>query len=112
MKRYASIAILTLTLTAGCMHTVRPGAVDSVDSHAFDILGTASITIEAVKADCVPATCPQVKKEQINKLIDIYNASRQSWLSYREVAKAGKQGDKAALLAFLNQLTDAIKGLK
>lgn len=97
-----------LLLLSGCMHTIRPGAVDRVDSKAFDVLGTAAITIEAAKEDFQRGRLPESAKPKINAMIDAYDAARTSWLVYRDVVRAGRSGDAEALTVALAKVLTAI----
>lgn len=98
---YRALVALCLLLTlCACPHTIRPGAVDGVDSEAFNVLGTWQFTLDQLKVDCPSgptSPCPQAKKDAINRIGETYNLSRQSWLSYRAAVKAGQTGDREAL---------------
>lgn len=108
LVRSQIIALAALLLLSGCMHTIRPGAVDRVDSRAFDVLGTAAITIEAAKQDFTAGRLPESAKPKINAMIDAYDAARTGWLAYREVVRAGRSGDAEALTVALARVMTAI----
>lgn len=107
-NRIALALCLVLTLQACALRTTRVGAVDSIDSHAFDVLGTAAITIEALKADCPSATCAPAKKTAINNIIGAYDIARTSWLTYREAIKAGRSADGSGLNRLLAGVLSAL----
>jgi type IV pilus biogenesis protein CpaD/CtpE len=102
---YFAIAVLLLQ---ACAHSVRPGAVDQADSRAFDVLGTAAITIEAAKQDFTAGRLPASAKPKINAMVDAYDAARASWLTYRDVIRAGRGGDPEALNRALAQVLTTI----
>lgn len=109
MKRFVIITVLILSL--GCAKSIRPGAVDVADSRAFDVLGTAAITIEALKQECPSgptSPCPQSEKDAINHLIDAYNVSRLVWLDYRALRLAGKPANAEQLATAMTQVILAI----
>ncbi len=102
----AALLVMALLLMS-CAKTLRPGALNEFDSRAFDTLGTAAISIEALKQQCPSgptSPCPQAKKDAINKIIDSYNLARQAWLDYRALVAAGKP----ATAAQLNTLTTRV----
>lgn len=113
-NRYRAIAVALLLLClAACAKTIRPGAVDALDSHAFDVLGTWQFVLDSLKTDCaagsqtaggggttaiVPQTpCSQARKDAINRIGSAYNVTRTAWLAYRNAVKAGLAGDREAL---------------
>lgn len=101
IRSRALAAVCLLLLLSACPSaTLRPGAVDSLDSQAFNVLGTWQMSLDALKADCPsgPASpCPQAKKDAINRIGDAYNVTRAAWLSYRNAVKAGQVGDRQAV---------------
>ena len=110
MRLKFTALLLALTLMA-CAKTVRPGALDVADSRAFDALGTAMVTIEALKQECPSgptSPCPQSKKDAINHIIDAYNVTRQVWLDYRALRLAGKPADAPQLGAAVSKVVMAV----
>lgn len=98
--RVTALAIAIALGASACPRTIRPGAVDVADSRAFDVLGTAAVSIQALKEKCPSgptSPCPQTEKDAINHIIDAYNVSRQVWLDYRALRIAGKPADSQAL---------------
>ena len=105
-NRYVASAILLLFLWS-CGHTIRPGAVDSVDSNAFNVLGTWQYSLDQLKVDCPSgptSPCPQGKKDAINRIGDAFNLARQTWLTYRTAVKSGQTGDRQALSLAISRL--------
>lgn len=107
-KNRALVAFCLLLCLAACPSaTLRPGAVDSFDSNAFNALGTWQVSLDALKADCPSgptSPCPQAKKDAINRIGDAYNVTRQGWLTYRNAVKAGQTGDRQAFSDALAKL--------
>lgn len=107
MKRIRFNRVLVavcLLLLCACAKAIRPGAVDVADSRAFDVLGTAAVSIQALKEKCPSgptSPCPQSEKDAINHIIDAYNVARQAWLDYRALVIAGKPSSS-------QQLADAV----
>lgn len=107
IRSRAALALCLLLILAACGATMRPGAVDALDSRSFDVLGTWQFTLDQLKADCPSgptSPCPQEKKDAINRIGDAYNLSRQAWLSYRSAVRAGQVGDREALSQALAKL--------
>lgn len=108
--RAASMLLVVLLFLSACAKTVRPGAVDVADSRAFDILGTAAVSIEELKKTCPSgptSPCPQAQKDAINKIIDAYNVARKVWLDYRETVRLGKPASAEELAALLSKVVIA-----
>ena len=106
-SRITALLIVWLLVASGCMHTVRPGAVDSYDSHAFDVIGSAEKSIEVLAKDCPsgPASpCPQSKKDAINRIIRAHNAALDISTAYHNAVKAGQAGNREALSKALADL--------
>lgn len=106
LRRRAATVLLCLMLVA-CGKTIRPGAVDALDSEAFNVLGTWQISLDELKKDCPSgptSPCPQSQKDAINRIGDAYNLARKAWLSYRDAVKAGAIGDRTALSNALSSL--------
>lgn len=108
LQRLRPIALaVCLLLTLSCAKTIRPGAVDSYDSHAFDVIGSASKSIEVLAKDCPSgpnSPCPQSKKDAINKIIRAHNAALDISTAYHNAVKAGQVGDRQALSRALAEL--------
>jgi hypothetical protein len=105
-----SALLLAVLLTVSCAKTIRPGAVDQADSRAFDVLGTAYMSLEVLKKDCPSgptSPCPQSKKDAINHMGDAYNVARQAWLTYREAILTGKPTDSNTLNVLISRLITA-----
>lgn len=109
MKRLVRSQIIAIAalLLSGCMHTIRPGAVDRIDSKAFDIIGSAEKSIESLKRDCPDghtSPCPQSKKDALNVLIRAHNVALRAATAYHDTVKAGRSGDREGLSRALADL--------
>lgn len=107
IKRQCAAALIVLLMLSACAKTIRPGAVDVADSRAFDVLGTAAVSIEELKKTCPSgptSPCPQAQKDAINKIIDAYNLARMTWLEYRDLVKTGKSASAEQLSALLTRV--------
>lgn len=116
----AAAVLLLCLLASACAKTIRPGAVDALDSHAFDVLGTWQFALDSLKTECaagsqsaggggtstiVPqSACSQARKDAINRIGAAYNVTRTAWLAYRNAVKAGRVGDREALSAAIAAL--------
>lgn len=108
--RAARALIVALLFLSACAKTIRPGAVDAADSRAFDILGTAAVSIEELKKTCPSgptSPCPQSQKDAINGIIDAYNTARKVWLDYREAVRLGNSANAEELASLLSKVVIA-----
>lgn len=106
-SRALAVALMLLCVMSACGATLRPGAIDALDSNAFNVLGTWQMSLDALKADCPSgptSPCPQDKKNAINRIGDAYNVTRAAWLSYRTAVKAGQVGDRQAVSDAISRL--------
>lgn len=78
------VAVLLL-LTCACAgrFTAHPGAVNKTDSAAYDALLIAETTIDQTRMYIEDGELPPDSKELFNALVQAYNLTRESWLTYR-----------------------------
>ena len=78
------IALLLFSL-AGCasLYTVHPGALNKVDSAAYDTLLVAEALIDQARIDYKAGHLPGPANTALEALILSYNVARESWLAYR-----------------------------
>ena len=101
------LAIPLLLVTPACaMHyTVHPGALNQVDSAAYDTLLIAESTIDQARLDFKSGQLPAGAKPALDALVESYNIARDSWLAYRGAISTNAPGD--LYLSQLNKnLTD------
>ena len=114
IKILGMILILPLLFSStacGMHYAVHPGALNTVDSAAYDALLVAETTIDQARLDMQNGTLPDSARSALNALISTYNVARGAWLTYRSALGAGLSTD--AYFAQLNQgltaLTAALK---
>jgi len=102
--------VLAILALAGCAKqaTVRPGAVNTFDSQAFDSLVTAQAAIEQASKEIT--AFPNLKPE-LNHVIDGYNSAMVAYKAYHEAALAGKPTDQASLAKLIQGLTSAVASI-
>jgi hypothetical protein len=108
------IAVPLLISGSACAavhYTVHPGALDQLDSSAYDTLVVAQATIEAARADYDAGRLAEETKAAFDTLVRSYNDARNSWLTYRDATTT--QVPATAFLSQLNQnLTDLANALR
>jgi hypothetical protein len=116
LKTLAFILIVPfLLVTPACaMHIpVHPGALDTIDSVAYDTLLSAQAAIDQARLDFKSGRLPAQTKPGLDALVSSYNVARASWLTYRDAISTNASADE--YLARLNQnlidLTTAMRGL-
>lgn len=105
MKRQISLTlILLLAALAGCAKSVsvRPGAVDALDSQMYDRLLETSAAIDGLKTSFASGKLPTGAKEYINAAIVTYNEAQDVWHKYHD-AKDVSQAER--LIALVEKLT-------
>src|SRR3989442_14530745 len=107
------LAIPLLLVTPACaMHyTVHPGALNQVDSAAYDTLLIAESTIDQARLDFKSGQLPAGAKPALDALVRAYNAARESWLTYRGAIATNVPS--AVYFSQLNQnLTDLASAIR
>jgi len=94
IRVHVGLAML-LFLTACAMVQLHPGAVNKIDSSAYDVLLISQAVIDQARVEVTAGTLPENLKPGLMRLIDAYNAARTSWLTYRNAVKAGQQNTSA-----------------
>jgi len=77
------IPLLLSTSACSAHYKIHPGALNPVDSAAYDTLLIAEATIDQARTAYEANRLPIGAKESLNVLIHSYNLARQSWLTYR-----------------------------
>jgi len=112
---FAVLTPLVLAVTACTAHyTVHPGALNKVDSAAYDTLLSAQAAINQARLEYDAGRLPQSSKEGLDQLVQVFNAARASWLAYRDVAQTNVSPDPyfTELNKNLADLALAIRNLK
>ena len=105
------LATLLLPTPACAVHyAVHPGALNTADSGAYDLLNIAQAIIDQARTDQLSAG----EKDDLNTLIKSYNVARESWLTYRGAISANVSSDQYAQQLTKNviDLTNAIKAIR
>jgi hypothetical protein len=110
--------VLVSPACAATHYVVHPGALNPVDSAAYDTLLIAEATIDQARLDFksgqLPAGAEPAALKALDALVRSYNIARDSWLTYRGAISTNAPAD--VYLSQLNQhLTDlatAIRGLR
>jgi hypothetical protein len=75
---------LLFSTTACARHySVHPGALNAIDSAAYDTLLVAEAMIDQARLDYQNQTLPPRIKDALNTVIHAYIVARESWLIYR-----------------------------
>ena len=101
------IPLFLISTTACAAHySVHPGALNKADSLAYDTLLIAEKAIDKARTDYESHQLPPEEKAPLNALIQVYNAARESWLTYRGAIATNVPSD-----VYFNQLTKNISDL-
>ena len=100
-----AVSLLLVTPACAIHYNVHPGALNQVDSAAYDTLLIAESTIDQARLDFQSGQLPAGAKPALDALVSSYNIARDSWLIYRGAISTNAPAD--AYLARLNKnLTD------
>ena len=78
----AGLLVLAL-LGCGVHYQLHPGALNTVDSAAYDTLLVARTAIDEARTASQAGQLPPDSRDGLNTLIKAYNVTRDSWLTYR-----------------------------
>ena len=98
--------VLALGACATMRYNVHPGAMNSMDSAAYDALLVAEAAIDQARTDMEAGQLPDRAKSALPKLVAAYNLARQSWLTYR-----GAVTTKVPAETYLDQLNQNLLNL-
>jgi hypothetical protein len=106
--------VLSMTACAAVHYTVHPGAMNQVDSAAYDALLVAESAIDQGRTDFQAGRLPAEARDALNALVDTYNVARTSWLTYRGAVATNVPADPyfQELNKNLGDLTNAIRNLE
>jgi hypothetical protein len=76
------VAVLLVAAACTARYTVHPGAINTIDSAAYDSLLVAQAAIDQARSQYAAGQIP-AKKKALDALIASYNVARASWLTYR-----------------------------
>src|SRR5690348_2473180 len=101
MKRITALLVFTLLLV-GCAKNAtapHPGAIDNLDSYAYDVLIVDQGVINQAKTECCQPSnehgLPAEAKGPLNTSISAYNVAESSWQSYHAGGGNGSALQKA-----------------
>ena len=109
----AAVLLLLILSAAACTahYSLHPGALNTMDSAAYDALLIAETTIDQARLALQAGSLPAEAKPVLDALIRSYNVARASWLTYRGALATNVPSaiyfDQ--LTKNLNDLTTAIK---
>jgi hypothetical protein len=86
LKAIACTLLIPVLLSASACrahYTIHPGALNLTDSAAYDTLLAAEATIDQARKDYQAGRLPAEARRSIKALIQFYNITRESWLTYR-----------------------------
>lgn len=106
-----SVALL-LTLSACSVYQIHPGAVNKTDSVAYDSLLVTQAIIEQARAENAAGNLPEASKAPLNILIEHYNITRQTWLTYRGAVRSGQSSNVSALRSALELMNNSLNTYK
>jgi hypothetical protein len=110
LKTLAFILIVPfLLVTPACaLHfPVHPGALNQIDSAAYDTLLIAEAIINQARLDFQSGRLPSKTKPALDALVESYNIARGSWLSYRDAISTNVSPD-----VYFTQLTNNLTDLE
>ena len=105
------IAVSLSTAACAAQYKVHPGALNPIDSAAFDTLLIAETTIDQARMGYQAGQLPSDAKDALNTLIQSYTIARESWLIYRGALANNAPPDVQELAKNLSDLTNAIRAL-
>jgi len=115
----SSLIVLALALllpASACTprYLIHPGALNSGDSAAYDVLLVAQATIDQARTALQTGQLPGSAKAPLNALIASYNVAHESWLAYRGAIATNVPSDVYfnQLTVNLTDLTNAIRAFK
>jgi hypothetical protein len=102
------LLVLVVLSTAACaaQYKPHPGALNKVDSAAYDALFVAEAAIDQARIENQTRPLPADAKDALNRLIDAYNLARATWLTYRGAVTTNTGSDP-----YLKQLTQNLTDL-
>lgn len=113
---WSLLLVLAVLSTAACAahYKPHPGALNTVDSAAYDTLLVAEAAIDQARVDNQTSPLPDQAKNALNTLIDSYNVARTAWLTYRGAVATNTPSDQyfQQLTKNLMDLTNALEALK
>jgi hypothetical protein len=106
--------VLSMPACAAVHYTVHPGAMNQVDSVAYDTLLIAETTIDQGRSAYQAGRLPVAAKDTLNALVEAYNVARVSWLTYRGAIATNVPADPyfQELNKNLADLANAIRNLQ
>ena len=90
---------LTTPACAAAHYTVHPGALNKIDSAAYDTLLIAGNAIDQARLDYKSGQLPAGAKPALDALVESYDLARAAWLTYR-----GAISNNAPSDVYLSQL--------
>lgn len=105
------LMVPVLLAASGCVarYPIHPGALNKADSAAYDVLLVAQSTIDQARAQYEAGALPASALEALNRLVEVYNIARESWLTYR----SGRSLiDPDHLIRNLSDLTNAVRAFE
>ena len=107
------LLVLVVLSTAACSahYKPHPGALNNVDSTAYDALLVAEAAIDQARMENQTRPLAAEAKDALNSLIDAYNMARAAWLTYRG-AVATNTGSDPYLKQLTQNLTDLTAALE
>ncbi len=107
MKRLIPLYLFLLLIPA-CQRSLRPGAIDQLDSQTYDTLLVFQSLLDNTKIQIQQGKLPDSTKPIVNDAGKAYNGLRDAWLAYRAApsATASQRISEAALEVskFITQL--------
>jgi hypothetical protein len=108
---FAIPLIWSIPACAALHTTIRPGALNQIDSATYDTLLVAQATIDDARPAFEAGRLPANARATFETLVRSYNVARQSWLTYR--GAIATQVPDTVYFSQLNQnLTDLATALR
>jgi hypothetical protein len=106
--------LLSNTACAAAHYTVHPGALNTVDSAAYDTLIAAQAAIDQARSDYKAGRLPAGARDALNMLVRAYNASHDAWIAYRGAVSTNVPSDVyfTQLNKNILDLSNAIRALR
>jgi hypothetical protein len=117
LKILVPLLLVTLVIpTTACAahYSVHPGAINTVDSAAYDTLLVAKSAIDQGRTEYQSGRLPSEARNAFNTLVETYNLARASWLTYRGAVTTNVPSDQylQQLNKSLTDLTHALQTLQ
>jgi hypothetical protein len=111
MKLLKLLLAIPLLMLAGCSKkvAVHPGAINNLDSYAYDLLLVEQATLTQAKLQWASGQLPASVKSTLNIAIDQYNVTEDAWQTYHGTGGSNEGALQQALTTLVTVMGDLAK---